>query len=339
MIDLLSPVLDAVREGSFWMPESASVTTEFVDPVFYFILYTTAVFFFAILAAGTYFAWKYRKRSDDDRTSPIAGSHKLEIVWSVLPAILLFSFFWMGFVGFMEMSVVPAGAQEIRVTGQKWYWTFDYPSEGLSVSTAPALREAAEAAGEEIGLVVPIGKPVKLIGNSVDVLHSMFIPAFRIKRDVMPNRYTVIWFEATKTGTFDFFCTEYCGTDHSRMVTKVIVKSQEDYDAWVKAEKALQGGPAKGDVVFAKYGCNACHSLDGSKLVGPSLKGLFGKEETFADGSKVTVDAEYLRESLLEPNAKVVQGYTAGQMPTFKGRMSDKELETLIDYLKLQAGE
>ena len=234
----------------------------------------------------------------------------------------------------MELSVVPAGAQEIRVTGQKWFWTFDYPAEGISVSTAPALREAAEARGEEIGLVVPIGKPVKLIGNSVDVLHSMFVPAFRIKKDVMPNRYTVIWFEATKEGSFDFFCTEYCGTDHSRMITKVIVKSQEDYDAWLVAQKAASSQPAKGDEVFAKYGCTACHSVDGTKMVGPTLKGLVARgTETLADGSAVTVDDNYLRESLMDPGAKVVEGF-APAMPTFAGRMEDREVTAVIDYIK-----
>ncbi len=334
MIDLLSPVLDAVREGTFWMPESASVTTEYVDPVFYFILYATTIFFVAIVAAGVYFAWKYRKRGDDDRTSPIAGSHRLEIVWSVVPAILLFSFFWMGFVGFMNLSVVPAGAQEIRVTGQKWYWTFDYPSEGISVSTAPALRAAAEEAGEEIGLVVPVGKPIKLIGNSVDVLHSMFVPAFRIKKDVMPNRYTVVWFEATKTGTFNWFCTEYCGTDHSRMITKVIVKSQEDYDAWVKTQKEQNSKPPEGDKVFAKYGCTACHSVDGSKGVGPSLKGVVARgTETLSDGTTVTVDDNYLRESIMDPGKQIVNGF-APAMPTFAGRMEDREVTAVIDYIK-----
>lgn len=332
--EFLSPVLDAVREGTFWMPESASTTTKWVDGTFYYIYWVTLAFFLVTTAVGVWFAWKYRKRSDDDRTSPIAGSHTLELVWSALPALLLFSFFWVGFVGFMELSVVPAGAQEIRVTGQKWYWTFDYPSEGLSISTAPALAEMAAAEGEQIGLVVPVGKPVKLIGNSVDVLHSMFIPAFRIKKDVMPNRYSVIWFEATKTGTFDFFCTEYCGTDHSRMITKVIVKTQDDYDAWVKAEKAKQGGPAKGDVVFAKYGCNACHSIEGVKGVGPALNGLVAKgTETLVTGESVTVDDNYLRKSLMDPGADVVQGF-APAMPTFAGRMEDNEVTAVIDYIK-----
>lgn len=334
MIELLSPLINRIGEGTFWMPESASVTTEFVDPVFYFIYWVTLAFFLAITAAGVYFAWKYRMRGPDDRTSPIAGSHKLEIIWSVIPSILLFTFFWMGFVGFMELSVVPADAQEIRVTGQKWYWTFDYPDEGLSVSTAPALQEAAAAKGEEIGLVVPIGKPVKLIGNSVDVLHSMFVPAFRVKKDVMPNRYTVIWFEATKTGSFDFFCTEFCGTDHSRMVTKVIVKSQEDYDAWVKKQKEQNSKPPEGDQVFAKYGCTACHAVDGTQGVGPALNGLVARgTETLADGSSVTVDDNYLRESIMDPNAKVVNGF-APAMPTFAGRMEDREVTAVIDYIK-----
>jgi cytochrome c oxidase subunit 2 len=280
------------------------------------------------------FAIRYRKRSDADRTLPLAGSHRLEIIWSVIPAIGLFMMFWFGFRDFLAMRVVPDKAMTVRVTGQKWYWTFKYPDQGgLEISTAPELQKMAEDAGQELGLVVPVGKPVRLVQSSVDVLHSFFIPAFRIKSDVIPNRYTVQWFEATKEGVYDIFCTEYCGRDHSRMHTKVIVKNVTDFDAWVREQKARSAGPADGKTVFAKYGCTACHTTDGSALVGPSLKGVYGKDESLADGGSAKVDDNYIRESIMDPGKKVVAGF-GPVMPTFAGRIEDKEVDALIDYIK-----
>ena len=326
-------VLDSVREGSFWFPPEASVTTEFVDPVFYYILALTGFFFFAIVAVGAWFVFRYRQRSDSDRTHPTAGSHRLEAILAVVPTMLMLTIFWMGFRGYMNMAVAPGDAMEIRVTGQKWFWTFDYPSEGVSIATSETAVRAEDQI--ETGLVVPVGQPVKLIGTSRDVLHSMFIPAFRVKKDVVPNRYTAIWFEATKAGTYDFFCTEYCGKDHSRMITKVIVKEQADYDAWMEEERKRSSGPVDGKTVFAKGGCAACHSLEGVKGTGPALNGIFGKDEAMADGSSVKVDENYIRESIVNPTAKVVNGF-APVMPPFAGTFSDAELDALVDYIKSQ---
>lgn len=332
---LLSQAVPLLAGGTFWLPPKASVTADFVDGTFYLILYTTSAFFIAIVFAMAKFARDYKMRGPGDRTSPLAGSHMLELFWSAIPAIGLFTFFWFGFVGYTKLQVVPSGAMEIRATGQKWYWTFSYPEHGgFDVSTNPALVEAAAAEGKELALVVPINEPVKLIGSSVDVLHSMFIPAFRTKKDVMSNRYTVLWFQATQEGVFDFFCTEYCGTDHSRMRTKVIVKSRPDFDKWVAEMSADSAKPIEGPDVYAKYGCNACHSIDGSKLVGPSFKGLQAKgTESLADGTTVTIDDNYLRESVVNPMAKIVNGY-APAMPAFAGRIKDKELDALIDWIK-----
>lgn len=326
-------VLDSVREGSFWFPPEASVTTEFVDPVFFYILALTGFFFFAIVAVGAWFVFRYRQRSDSDRTHPTAGSHRLEAILAVVPTLLMLTIFWMGFRGYMNLAVAPGDAMEIRVTGQKWFWTFDYPSEGVSIATSETAVRAENQI--ETGLVVPVGKPVKLIGSSRDVLHSMFIPAFRVKKDVVPNRYTAIWFEATKAGTYDFFCTEYCGKDHSRMITKVIVKEQADYDAWMEEERKRSSGPVDGKTVFAKGGCAACHSLEGVKGTGPALNGIFGKDEAMADGTSVKVDENYIRESIVNPTAKVVNGF-APVMPPFAGTFSDAELDALVDYIKSQ---
>lgn len=333
MIPHLS-VLPLLADGSFWLPPKASVTADYVDGTFYFIYYTCLVFFVAIVAAMIKFVRDYRMKSANDRTSPMAGSHLLELVWSVIPSIGLFAFFWFGFQGYTRLAVVPQNAMEIRVTGQKWYWTFGYPADGFEVSTAPALQSKAAEAGEVLGLVVPMGRPVKLVGSSVDVLHSMYVPAFRVKKDVMSNRYGVLWFEATQEGVFDFFCTEYCGTDHSRMRTKVIVKSPEEYAAWVARQKEASARPAAGDEVYAKYGCSACHSVDGAAGVGPTFKGLFARgQEALADGSTVTVDDNYIRESVMDPMAKVVQGF-APAMPAFAGRINDQEINALIDWMK-----
>lgn len=330
-------VLDAVAaEGSFWMPPDASVTVDYVDPVFYYILWLTTFFFVAIVAVGTYFAIRYRKRSDDDRTHPSAGNHTVEAVLAIIPSILLATVFWLGFQGYMNLSVAPGDAMEIRVTGQKWFWTFEYPDEGVKIIASSDETERRKTELQrETGLVVPIGKPVKLIANSRDVLHSVFIPAFRVKKDAVPNRYTTLWFEATQEGEFHFFCTEYCGQDHSRMITKVIVKSQEDYDAWMKEERKISSAPKDGKTLFAQGGCTACHSMAGAKGVGPALNGIFGKDEVMADGSTITVDDNYLRESIVNPTAKVVQGF-GPVMPPFAGQFEDAELDALIDYIKAQ---
>ncbi len=329
-------VIDAVAEGSFWMPPDASTTTQFVDPVFYYILALTTFFFVAIVAVGTYFAIRYRKRSDADRTHPTAGDHKIEAVLAIIPSILLATIFWLGFQGYMNLAVAPGDAMEIRVTGQKWFWTFEYPEDGVKLitSTDEAKRRRDEL-DRDTGLVVPVGKPVKLIGNSRDVLHSMFVPAFRIKKDVVPNRYTSIWFEATEVGEYHFFCTEYCGKDHSRMITKVIVKSAEDYEAWMAEERKISSTPKDGKTLFAQGGCTACHSMAGAAGVGPALNGLFGTDETLTDGSTVKVDDNYLRESIVNPAAQVVKGF-GPVMPPFAGQFEDAELDALIDYIKSQ---
>ena len=186
-------------------------------------------------------------------------------------------------------------------------------------------------------LRVPAGKPVKLVMNSIDVLHSFYVPAFRVKKDVVPGRYTVLWFEAPEPGEHNIFCTEYCGDKHGYMYSKVIVMPPAEFDAWIqkRADETVDG-PRPGDQIFAQEGCTGCHTTDGSPSVGPSMKGLYGKTEKLADGSSVQVDDNYLRESILVPGAKVVEGF-APTMPPFQGRLSDEEVSNLIDYIKTLA--
>ncbi|NUN14640.1 MAG: cytochrome c oxidase subunit II [Myxococcales bacterium] len=298
------------------MPPQASTIAPEVDGLFYFIFILCTIFFVGIVGAIIYFAAKYRQRSSNDRTSAIDGNHRLELLWSAIPTVLLLVIFGWSFRIWLDMSVPPGDAIDVRVTGQKWSWSYDYPASGcVGVSE----------------IVVPVGEPVKLTMSSLDVLHSYFVPAFRIKRDVIPNRYTVQWFTATEVGTYPVSCTEYCGTGHSIMASQVRVVSRPEYEDWLAND--CGGGDKSGEELFRDKGCLACHSVTGSKLVGPTMLGLYGREETLVGGEKVLVDDNYIRESIINPNAKVVQGYDP-VMPTFKGRIKDRQIDAIIDYLK-----
>jgi len=314
------------RGGSFWMPEQASTFAANTDALFYFIFYLCVAFFVGLMGATGYFAWKYKKRSDDDRTSPIRGNHKLEILWSVIPGILLLVMFGWGFVGFRDMQVAPTNAINIYITGQKWSWTMTYPNGGEDGNT----------------LVVPVNEPVKLTMSSVDVLHSFFVPAFRVKRDVIPNRYTTLWFEATIEGEYPIYCTEYCGDRHSEMLGTVRVVSRPEYEEYLRGLAGCDPNAAGDDLVacgeklFSRLGCTACHSVTpGVKIVGPSLHGAGapGRQVALADGRTVPADEDYLRQSIMDPNAAIVEGF-GPQMPTFAGRLDGVNLTAVIEYIK-----
>lgn len=303
-----------------WMtPEVASTIAEKVDTISYFILLVSVFFFFLIFIAMIVFIVKYRRIGDSKATSQVDHNLRLEIVWTVIPTILLMIMFVWGFHVYLEMSVPPKDAIEIRVTGQKWFWTFDYAN-------------GASSPGE---LVVPVNTPIKTLISSKDVIHSMYVPAFRIKMDALPNRYTVTWFEATKIGEYPLYCTEFCGTQHSGMRAKVRVVSKEDYLAWV--DQASSGGEgvtpeAYGEVLYKKYACSTCHSLDGSKITGPTWQGIWGRKENTSKG-QVVVDENYVRESILVPTAKIVEGYQP-VMPSYQGILKDKDIDALIAYMK-----
>ena len=306
----------------WFMPEAVSTVAGEVDALFYFLFLVSTFFFLLIVALMVYFVVKYR-RVDRDKvgfTSGVAENHKLETAWTVIPSILLVITFIWGFRVFMDLSVAPKDAYQIKVTGQKWFWTFDYPNGANSV-------------GE---LVVPVGKPVELLLSSKDVIHSFFVPAFRTKMDALPNRYTVIWFTATKEGEYPALCTEFCGTSHSNMLATVKVVSQPDFAKWLEeSEVAGQGmSPVEyGASVFKKNACFTCHSLDGTPGVGPTFKGIYGTQEKLTSGSSVLVDENYIRESILDPGAKITAGYQP-VMPTYQGILKDKQIEALIAYMK-----
>lgn len=314
----------ATEGGSFWFPPQASTAASTIDDVYYFIYYISVFFFVLIGAAIVYLSLKYRRKSRDQKPVEAAGhSNTLELTWSIIPTLLCVVMFYMGAVGFMDLRVAPKDALEVNVKAWKWAWEFQYPNGGTSSE-----------------LYVVKDRPVRLVMASDDVLHSFFVPSFRVKQDVVPGRYTTLWFEATMAGEHQIFCTEYCGTRHSDMLAKVVVlETQEEWDAKMKQVGNPYEGksPAEsGALVYKAKGCNACHSLDGSKVIGPSFKGIWGEEHAFTDGSKATVDENYVRESVLYPQKKVLEGFPP-VMPTYQGRLSDDEIGFLIEYLKTLA--
>jgi cytochrome c oxidase subunit 2 len=300
-------------------PESSTIAGE-VDALFYFILYTGIFLFAVVTLASLYFILKYRRRTKVTTTSGVAHNTALEIAWTAIPTVLILIVFFWGFKTYIKMNVVPKDAIEIKVTGQRWFWSFDYP-------------EGATTMNE---LVVPVGKPVKLLMSSKDVIHSFFVPNFRIKMDVIPNRYTITWFEATRKGEYNLFCAEYCGKGHSEMIGKVKVVSEREYTEWIEAGSALGEGMSLEDFgarLYVKKACNTCHSIDGSANVAPTFKSIYGHEVFIADGSRVLVDENYVREAILNPQAKVVAGFQP-VMPTYQGLLKDREIDALIAYIK-----
>ena len=315
------------RPATLWLPEQASTLAPSHDGLFYFIYWLCVVSFVGLMATMTYFVVRYRRRSPDQRTSPLSGSLRLEIVWSIIPAIFLAIVFAWGLKGFVQYQSVPSNAIDIRVVGYKWFWEYRY-ANGTTLTN---------------DLIVPVNTPVRLImsseATSADdpaVLHSFFVPAFRVKRDVLPYRYTVMWFEATQTGEFDVFCTEYCGAGHSKMIGRVIVVEQDEYEdalapqPWDENVETLA---QFGERTFQSNGCTACHSIDGSRMVGPSMAGLYGASRPITGEGQVTADENYLRESIVNPGARIVESYP-NAMPTFAGRLTDQQIDGIIAYIQ-----
>lgn len=306
--------------GSLFLPSPHSTMAGDVDALFNFIYISSAILLALVTAAIIFFIVRYRRRGVATTTSGVDHNLTVEIVWTVIPTIVVFIIFAWGFKDFIRLHVAPGQSMQVKVTGQKWFWSFDY-LEGVS-----SVNE----------LVVPVDKPVKLLMSSRDVIHSFYVPNFRIKNDVLPNRYSSVWFEATDTGSYNLFCTEYCGTKHSEMIGKVRVVTTAQYTEWI--EKA--SGPAPGESI-ADYGaklyqqkaCITCHSVDGKAGTGPSFKGIFGHNAELEAGGSVLVDENYIRESILEPKAKVVKGYQP-VMPTYQGLLKDKQIDALVEYIK-----
>jgi cytochrome c oxidase subunit 2 len=308
--------------GSLWLPDPASTSAAEVDRVFHLVLNISVFFFALIVFLMVLFVIRYRRRKDQDAEAAPSHSTWLEVTWTIVPLVLVVIIFWQGFRVFLDLATPPANAYEILVTGQKWKWMFTYPNGYVDEK-----------------LHVPVDTPIRLVLSSEDVIHSLFVPEFRIKRDAVPGRYNKAWFRATKTGEFDVFCAEYCGTSHSDMLTKVVVHPPGDFEKWLDGASNFldTASPAEaGSKLFGQRGCLQCHSVDGRPGIGPTLKGVWSHPVALRGGGEVVADENYLRESILEPTAKVVAGYEP-VMPTYKGRLKDKEITAVIEYLKTLA--
>jgi len=299
-------------------PPQASNLAPRVDGLYFFMLATTVFFTVIVAALVIIFAIKYRRREGAPPPERFESA-KLELVWTAIPLLFVIVMFVWGAQVFIGQSKIPDNALEIHVNGKQWMW---------HVQHANGRREINE-------LTVPVGRPVRLVMSSHDVIHSFFIPAFRVKQDVLPGRYSYMWFEPTQVGEYHLFCAEYCGLQHSGMIGKVNVLKETDYQRWLSmtpvGEEPMDVAGAK---IFASYSCNVCHSERG-----PSMAGLYNREETVWVGSpdkeqKVKADEAYLRESILYPRAKIVKGYDPSLMPSYQGQLTEEQVAQLIAYIK-----
>lgn len=301
------------------MYSGASNFANGVDLAFYIILGISLVFLVGITATMIYFVIRYSKKRNPVPTD-VKDNMTLEITWTVIPTLLVLVMFYFGWLGYYPMKTVPDNSIPIKATSRMWSWKFDYPN-GKSANT----------------LIVPIGKPILLDMISEDVIHGLFVPAFRIKEDIVPGKKNTMWFIAEKEGSFDIYCSQFCGMQHSYMMSKVEVKSVAEYTKWYNSADTTQASLEPiGLQIIKKNGCNACHSFDGNKTVGPSFKGAYGKtEEVEVNGTKktITVDDAYIKRSIYEPNAEIVVGFNP-VMPPYKDKLNDKEVEEVIKYMK-----
>jgi len=309
--------------GSFWMPPKISTVAHNVDSLFNLILGISVFFFLLIVVVMVYFVIRYRRREGVDAESSPSHNTALELTWTIIPLVLVVIIFFFGFRGYLDMATPPANAYEVLVEGQKWNWSFTYPNGYVDEN-----------------LHVPVNRPIRLVMTSADVIHSLYVPAFRIKMDVVPGRYAKAWFEATVPGEYELFCAEYCGTSHSDMLALVVVHPPGEFEIWLeKASNFLETmSPVDaGQKLFSVRGCRQCHSVDGTAKTGPSMAGVFGRTQTMTDGGSVVVDENYIRESILEPAARVVNGFEP-VMPTYQGRIKDAEIMAIIEYFKSLSG-
>lgn len=301
-------------------PENASTISSQVDLVYLYLTLVCAIFAIGVVVAIVYFAIRYRRNPTHTAIQQIEGSHLLEIAWSVVPLILMMTMFGWGAWLYVHAVTPPKGAMDIYVVGKQWMWKAQHPTGQREIND----------------LHVPVNTPVRLTLTSEDVIHSYYIPAFRMKRDAVPGRYSQAWFEATETGTYHIFCAEFCGTKHSQMIGKVHVLSPEDYANWLAGNLSGDTAEAAGKKLFEANRCNTCHH-DQSGARGPNLAGVFGSEVKLKDGSSVVANAEYVRESILRPQAKIVAGFEP-VMPTYEGQLSEEQVLQLVAYIKTLAG-
>ncbi len=298
------------------MPEQASSVSAEYDALLFTEIGISVFFGVGICLAIMFLAWRYRAGSEVDRSDPPEGDMRLELLWSGIPLVIALGLFVWSAKLFITMRTAPKNAMELHVIGKQWMWKIQHPG---------GKREINE-------LHVPVGKDIKLVMSSEDVIHDFFIPAFRVKMDVLPGRYSMLWFKPIREGTYRFFCAEYCGTSHSKMIGRVVVQSPADYASWLSGGGNNEPPEVAGKALFESFRCGTCHR-EGLTGRGPVLDGLFGKQVRLAGGGMVVADENYLRESILDPGGKIVEGYQK-LMPTYRGQIGEEGLMQLIAYLK-----
>jgi cytochrome c oxidase subunit II len=311
--------LSAAHAQSF-MPTAATDTAVKVDNLYSFLLISSFISCVILIGGMIYFVYKYRRRSANDKTPRITHNNFLEFLWSFIPLVLFMVIFAWGWKVYHELREMPKDGMEIHVFGKQWAWEIQYKS-GVATSNL---------------IVVPVDTDIKLIMTSKDVLHSFYVPSFRIKQDVVPGRYTTLWFKSNKLGEFHIFCAEYCGTSHSGMLGTIKVVPREDYDKWLEEESKFSTLPLaeRGAKLFQIKACASCHSVaDKTVKVGPALFQRFGQVES-TDSGDIPFNEDYVRESVLNPNAKIVKGFNPNVMPSFQGQLNEAELLALIEYIK-----
>lgn len=297
-----------------------NVTGE-VDRAFILILGFAVFVLLGITTAMIYFTVKYNRKKHPV-AADIDGSTSLEILWTVIPTIIVLLMFYFGWSSFKSMRTVPENAMEVKVKARMWSWVFEYPNGIVSNQ-----------------LYVPVNRPVKCNLTSVDVIHSFYVPAFRIKMDCVPGMNTYVWFQGDKTGDYDILCAEYCGLRHAYMLSKVHVMEEKDYNAWLNKElNAAKGNSGKD--IYERLSCSDCHTMDGTSDIAPSLDNLLGKERVIiVDGKEKTIkiDREYIKKAIIDPESEVVKGFDA-IMPPLEDEMSEEELNKLVNFLEKQDG-
>jgi cytochrome c oxidase subunit 2 len=304
---------------TFPLPQASTMAPK-IDLLYNFIYWFSFVSLALTVIAMLYFAWKYRADKAKGPVPVIEGNPAFEWTVSIILSVFFVTIFIWGLIGFNEIYAIPSDAYEISVFGQQWRWSFQY-ANGKTLFNE---------------IYVPRGKPIKLIMTSKDVIHDFYVPDFRLKKDVVPGMYATLWFEAPETGEHQVFCAQYCGTDHSNMIGKVVVLEPDQFKMWLNGIDSSKLNPIQiGEHLFKQRNCVACHSVDGSagKKFGPALKGIFGTKVTLSDGKEVTADENYIRDSIVNPSGQVVSGFTA-IMPTYKGLLSEEELSDLVAYIK-----
>jgi len=296
-------------------PEQASSMASQVDGLYLFLVSVSVFFTLLIFALVFVFAVKFRK-SAHAKAEHIEGSLPLELTWTLIPLGITMIFFAWGALIYFQEARPPRGAMEVYAVGKQWMWKFEHETGQREINA----------------LHVPVGRDVKMIMSSQDVIHSFYVPAFRIKQDVLPGRYTTTWFRPTKVGTYHLFCAEYCGTEHSGMIGEVVVMEATAYQAWLANGGTTASMSANGKELFSQLGCATCHRFD-TQGRGPNLVGIFGKPVQLNDGRTVMADENYIRESILNPQAKIVAGFQP-IMPTFQGQVTEESLGALVSYVK-----